>query len=64
MNYEREVAEANYPFIRLLQVKKTVSLTPQDNVEMNGGVGRNVALTLFRSFHLSLISMPANCGKN
>jgi sialate O-acetylesterase len=37
MNYEREVAEANYPFIRLLQVKKTVSLTPQDNVEMNGG---------------------------
>ena len=35
MNYEREVAEANYPFIRLLQVKKTVSLTPQDNVEMN-----------------------------
>ena len=27
-------------------------------------VGRNVALPLFRSFHLSLISMPANCGKN
>lgn len=22
MNYEREVAEANYPFIRLLQVKR------------------------------------------
>ena len=37
MNYEQEVAEANYPFIRLLQVKKTVSLTPQDNVEINGG---------------------------
>ena len=37
MNYEQEVAEANYPFIRLLQVKKTVSLTPQDNIEMNGG---------------------------
>lgn len=37
MNYEKEIAEANYPSIRLLQVKKTVALTPQDNVEVNGG---------------------------
>ena len=42
MNYEKEVAEANYPSIRLLQVKKTVSLTPQDNVEMNGGGWQDV----------------------
>lgn len=37
MNFEKEIAEANYPSIRLLQVKKTVALTPQDNVEVNGG---------------------------
>lgn len=35
MNYEQEIAEADYPSIRLLQVKKTTSYTPQDNVEMN-----------------------------
>ena len=35
MNYEQEVADANYPSIRLLQVKKTVAFSPQDNVEMN-----------------------------
>ena len=37
MNYEQEVADANYPSIRLLQVKKTVAFTPQENVEMNRG---------------------------
>ena len=35
MNYEQEVADADYPSIRLLQVKKTVAFSPQDNVEMN-----------------------------
>ena len=37
MNYEQEVAEAKYPSIRLLQVKKTTSVTPAENVEMNMG---------------------------
>lgn len=37
MNYEQEIANANYPSIRLLQVKKTVAFTPQENVEMNMG---------------------------
>lgn len=37
LNYEQEVADANYPSVRLLQVKKTVAFTPQENVEMNGG---------------------------
>lgn len=37
MNYEQEVAEATYPSIRLLQVKKTTALTPMDDVEMNMG---------------------------
>ncbi|NDV80987.1 sialate O-acetylesterase [Bacteroides sp. 51] len=37
LNYEKEIAEANYPSIRLLQVKKTVAFTPQENVEMNMG---------------------------
>ena len=35
MNYEQEVADADYPSIRLLQVKKTVAFSPQENVEMN-----------------------------
>ena len=37
MNYEQEIANADYPSIRLLQVKKTIAFTPQDNVEMNMG---------------------------
>lgn len=37
LNYEQEVADANYPSIRLLQVKKTIAFTPQENVEMNEG---------------------------
>lgn len=36
-DYEQEVAEAKYPSIRLLQVKKTTSVTPAENVEMNMG---------------------------
>lgn len=34
-NYEQEVAEANYPYIRLFQVKKNTSLIPLDDVEAN-----------------------------
>lgn len=34
-NYEQEISEANYPSIRLLQVKKTTSFVPATNVEMN-----------------------------
>lgn len=37
MNYEQEVADAKYPSIRLLQVKKTTALTPMEDVEMNMG---------------------------
>ena len=37
MNYEQEIADANYPSIRLLQVKKTVSFVPRENVEINMG---------------------------
>lgn len=37
MNYEQEIADANYPSIRLLQVKKTVAFVPQEGVEMNMG---------------------------
>lgn len=37
MNYEQEIADANYPSIRLLQVKKTVSFVPRENVEVNMG---------------------------
>lgn len=37
MNYEQEVAEAKYPSIRLLQVKKTGACLPADDVEMNMG---------------------------
>lgn len=37
LNYEQEIADANYPFIRLLQVKKTVAFVPQEGVEMNIG---------------------------
>lgn len=37
MNYKQEVAQANYPSIRLLQVKKVVAFKPQENVEINMG---------------------------
>ena len=35
LNYEEEVANANYPMIRLLQVKKTTSISPREQVEVN-----------------------------
>lgn len=37
MDYDRVVATAHHPDIRLLQVKKTTSLTPKADVEVNGG---------------------------
>lgn len=37
MNYEQEVANAGYPSIRLLQVKKTTACIPAEDVEMNMG---------------------------
>lgn len=36
MNYEKEVAEAVYPSIRLLQVKKVISHLPSEKLEING----------------------------
>ncbi len=37
MDYEKEVAEAAYPSIRLFQVKKNISLVPLNDVENNLG---------------------------
>lgn len=37
MNYEQEVTEANYPSIRLFQVKKNISVAPLDDVESTMG---------------------------
>ena len=37
MNYEQEIAEANYPSIRLFQVKKNTSVTPLSDVEATMG---------------------------
>lgn len=37
MNYEQEIADADYPFIRLFQVKKNTSVTPLDDVESTMG---------------------------
>lgn len=37
MNYKDEISSANYPSIRLLQVKHTYSLYPQDVVEIDFG---------------------------
>lgn len=37
MGYDREVATAHHPDIRLLQVKKTTAFAPQSDVEVNGG---------------------------
>lgn len=37
LNYEKEVAEAQYPSIRLLQVKKKMAYTPQEDIEVNSG---------------------------
>lgn len=34
LNYKEEIAAANYPKIRLLQVKKTTSLKPKEEVEL------------------------------
>lgn len=35
LNYEEEISNANYPNIRLLQVKKRTSLRPLEQVEVN-----------------------------
>lgn len=35
LNYEQEIANADYPSIRLLQVKKTTSVVPLDEVQVN-----------------------------
>lgn len=37
MNHEQEVAAADYPSIRLLQIKKAIAFTPAENVEVNMG---------------------------
>ncbi len=37
LNYEEEVRNANYPMIRLRQVKKATSLRPQEQVTLNMG---------------------------
>lgn len=37
MDFDREIATAHHPDIRLLQVKKTTSFSPQTDVEVNGG---------------------------
>lgn len=37
MNYEKEIAEANYPNIRLLQVKRATSTYPLDDVTVDAG---------------------------
>lgn len=37
MDYDRIVATAHHPDIRLLQVKKTTAFTPQEDVEVNAG---------------------------
>lgn len=37
MNYEKEIAAANYPNIRLLQVQKTVGYVPAGDVAVNMG---------------------------
>lgn len=37
MDYDREVATAYHPDIRLLQVKKATAFSPQEDVEVNGG---------------------------
>ncbi len=37
MGYDREVATAHHPDIRLLQVRKTTAFSPQEDVKVNGG---------------------------
>lgn len=37
LNYEEEIRNANYPYIRLLQVKKEVSFTPRGQAVLNMG---------------------------
>lgn len=37
MNYEQEIANADYPSIRLLQVKKTTALSPSHEINLNMG---------------------------
>lgn len=36
-NYENEIANANFPAIRFLQVEKATSLSPQSDVKVSGG---------------------------
>ncbi|MCC8118491.1 MAG: 9-O-acetylesterase [Bacteroidales bacterium] len=41
MDYRREVAEANSPNLRLLQIKKATSYSPQEDAEVNMGGWRS-----------------------
>lgn len=37
LDYEKEIEEAQFPMIRLLQVKKVIALSPREQVELNMG---------------------------
>ncbi len=41
LNYEQEIAQADYPYIRFLQITKTVAYQPQSDVPVNMGGWRS-----------------------
>ena len=50
MNYEKEIAEADYPYIRLFQVKKETSLTPRKNLASTMGGWKECSPTMIPNF--------------
>lgn len=50
MNYEKEISEAVYPSIRLLQVKKVISHTPSEKLEINGDGWKECSPTSVENF--------------
>lgn len=50
LNYEQEIASANNPNVRLLQICKTTSYTPQDNTPINMGGWRTAKPSTVENF--------------
>ena len=64
MNYEQEITEANYPSIRLFQVKKNTSVIPLSDMESTMGGWQECSSAQFLNSLHSLIFMPVHYGKN
>ena len=65
MNYEQEITEANYPSIRLFQVKKNTSVIPLSDMESTMGGWQECSSATIPEFSFTrLFLCPFIYGKN